>query len=658
MTLKKINLETIKTLRAKLKNTPENPGIYIHKNASQDVLYVGKAKNLYNRLHSYFYSFQSQSMKTQSLISQIHDFDFVVTQNEQEALILENNFIKHNKPPFNILLRDDKTYPYLRINIKDPWSRVTLVRRKKSDDAIYFGPYVEPGKLDTALTVIHRYFPIVKCSPYTFKTVTRPCNYYDIKKCLAPCHKSVSKDEYNSYISSIIEFLSGKTTLLRKKLRDEIYIHAKKLEFEKASILRDQLLAIEDFEKEKSVSLHANIDFDIISGKIENKILSIYFAHIKSGQVVGSQGFLVQTNTSFLYDNLLLYQSGLFRSAILRFYDTHSPQKNVIILDDENIIQTNELNEIRLILNKSDENIRLYEKDEFKKVLTSLSLTKRSILIKQFDKLCETIETNALIKLEDALKVEESSLKRLKQLKQILELKTIPHYIECYDISTFQGSETVASQVVFREGQASKKDYRKYVIKDVIGKNDDFSSLREVFRRRFRDFQNENTPNLIVIDGGAPQLREVLKTLQSLEVTGLNVIGIAKSRVQRNFSSKDIKSSKERIVLPIKNKTNDLDFKKITLQQGSPEFQILTQLRDEAHRFAITFHRKRRSQSSKKSLFNSIKGLGPKRKKKLFEVTKDINFLLKIDSKELAIKTKIPIHILKALKDAIKNKLK
>jgi excinuclease ABC subunit C len=159
MTLKKINLEKINKLREKLKNTPENPGIYIHKNATQDVLYVGKAKNLYNRLHNYFYSFQSQNMKTQSLICQIHDFDFIVTKNEAEALILENNFIKHNRPPFNILLRDDKTYPYLKVNIKDQWPRVTLVRRKKSDDALYFGPYVEPGKLDTALTVIHKVLP-------------------------------------------------------------------------------------------------------------------------------------------------------------------------------------------------------------------------------------------------------------------------------------------------------------------------------------------------------------------------------------------------------------------------------------------------------------------------------------------------------------------
>lgn len=629
-------------LKDKLKFVPDKPGVYIHKNEKGEILYVGKAKNLESRLRSYFTGFEKHTPKTRALIQKIADYEFIVTENEYESLLLENNMIKHNHPPYNILLRDDKTYPYIRIDKNEPWPRVNLVRRKKNDGAIYFGPYSLAGQINQLLGMINRFFPLVKCTPFVFKTVTRPCYYYDIKKCLGPCKLGVDKKEYNAHVENVIDILNGKYKEIAKRIKNSMLEASKLTQFEKAALFRDQLAALENLQQSGTVSIDLDIDIDIIGAHWNNELVTFHVSSLRKGKLVGGNSLFVKRP---LDDDLEIISAKehLFSSFICQYYQTHEIPKQIFFPQAQDVFHKETLENIQKYLSSRG--------------LTAGSMASLSSIPKKLHsdirEILQLSIRNAEQKFNEQIKIDENSNQMLLAIKELLNLNDLPRRIECYDISTFQGAETVASQVVFQDGVSSKKDYKKYIIKDTLQNMDDFASLREVIRRRFH--KRDVLPNLIVIDGGKPQIREVGWTLKSLGLDGIILIGLAKSRTERDFKSGDVTSSYERIVVPKRDKNNSLEPaatpNTILLKQGSPAFRLLTQLRDEAHRFAISFHRERRDKLSVKSVLSEVKGLGAKRKKKLIEAYPDMNDLMKEDAKSISEKTGIPLNVILELKN-------
>ncbi len=656
------NSDRLKRLRAKLELIPQKPGVYLHKNIKNEILYVGKAKNLRSRLKSYFSSMEQHSLKTSTLVEKIYDYEVIVTENEYESLLLENNLIKHNLPPYNILLRDDKTYPYIKIDKNEEWPRVTLTRRRKKDSALYFGPYTIAGQIHQILNVINRFFPLVKCTPSIFKTVTRPCNYYDIKKCLGPCKLPVNKEEYNKHLENVIAILSGNIKQISKKIKDEMQHASKNLDYEKAALLRDQFMSLNKLSS-SSISIDLPFCLDMIGFCWSDDLIVFYVSFIRNGKLIGGNAVIVKNivhepgvgqepiEGEFEVENI---QEKIFSSFICQYYSKKEIPDFIFLSQAQKVFTKNNYENINKYLRsitpmKTD--IFYTNKDVF------LKINKMTDYKKIFSDLEQFSIKNAENKFQEQIKINESSSISINDLKNILELNVLPRYIECFDISTFQGSQTVASQVAFKDGMPYKSGYKKYIIKETVGKIDDFASLREVMRRRFKLL--DNLPDLVIIDGGTPQIREVGWILKSLGLEHLPFVGLAKSRVQNNFDDINVTSSQERLVIPTRNENGELlpaaPCETISLKEGSAAYRLLTQLRNEAHRFAIQFHRKKRDQATIKSVLFEIPGLGAKRRKQLLEVCPDLKQILSEDLNSLAKKAKIPLNVLMELKEKLEK---
>lgn len=663
----------LKILRKKLLQIPKKPGVYLHKDINGEILYVGKAKNLYNRLKNYFTGVENHSPKTKALVAKIHDFEVIVTENEYESLLLESNLIKHNQPNYNVLLRDDKSYPYIKIDINENWPRVTISRKRKTDGSLYFGPYSASGQVNQLMNMINRFFPLIKCTPMVFKTVTRPCNYYDIKRCLGPCKLNVSKDEYILHLNSVIDILNLKYKDISVKLKKEMQNAATQMNFEKAAILRDQLKALENLSSNQSVTLDIEIDIDILGSYWNDDITIFYVTNIRNGKVISGNSYPIKHLTEEPLEdgqtNLNTEEKERIYSAfICQYYQRKSVPSSVIFENSHHILSDSNIKIINEFLN-AQRNIQLENEDKINN--NFLFFTKKEDYIKykrynsknfvyKLKDLTNLSNQNAENKFHEITKLDENSNIMMLELQKFLELKSLPKLIECYDISTFNGSETVASQVTFKNAKALKSSYKKYIIRDIINHNDDFASLREVIRKRFKDHNNFKLPDLIIIDGGTPQIREVGFVLESLGLSLLPIVGIAKARVEKNFSSAKIINSYERIVIPKRSKNGEIlpNEKPETkvLKQGSPEFKLVTQIRDEAHRFAITFHRTRRDKKSMKSEILNIQGLGAKRRKKLIELYPDLKKLGELNIEIIYEKTKIPVNILQKIIEKINQK--
>lgn len=657
--------EKILFLREKASQAPNKPGVYLHKANDGKILYVGKAKNLQARLRSYFTGLERHTPKTKALVAKINDFDIIITESEYESLILENNLIKHNKPNYNILLRDDKTYPYIKIDIHEQWPRVTITRKRKKDNSLYFGPYTIAGQVSQLMNIINRFFPLVKCSPTFFKTVTRPCNYYDIKKCLGPCKINVDKNEYFLYINNVIDILNSKYNLILKKLKDEMEQEAIKFNFEKAALLRDQIKVLETLKSNQSVTLEIDLDIDIIGFYWNKTIISLYITNVREGKVIGGNAKIIKNNSEEPEDeNCNLKESEqerVFSSILCQYYQNNHIPNNILFDMEKNFFCEENYNIINKYLKnlkksqESTENILFLRKENYFK---KNNITNKSV-IKKIKELIILTNKNAENKFFEQVKIDENSNNEMLSLQNFLNLDELPQWIECYDISTFQGAETVASQVVFKNAKPEKREYRKYIIKETLGKTDDFASLREVIRRRFKDIEIYSVPNLIVIDGGTPQIREVSWVFKSLGLENVNIIGIAKSRTKNDFQSAKILQSFERVVIPVRDSFGKLTPEKepITknLPLGSPEFKLLTQLRNEAHRFAITFHRNRRNKTGLKSILLDIKGLGSKRRKRLLELYPNLIELTEQSLTDIAKNTGISENLLSNVIEKIKK---
>ena len=539
---------------------PKLPGCYQYFDSKGEIIYIGKAKNLYNRVNSYFVGEKNDSVKTKILVSQIDKIECIVVNTEIEALILENELIKKHKPKYNILLKDDKKFPYFLIT-KEEYPRITVSRKanKNSLKGKYYGPYTDSRAMWTTLEVINKIFPLKKCKTPKYKS--RPCLYYDIGQCLAPCQKKVTSEEYNKIIKSAELFLSGRSKELTGILKKEMDKASKKQEFEKALLYRNSINDIEKtLEKQSVVFESEKANNDYIGIKYHSNLICLSILQVRCGRLINKKDF----SFNFILKDKEDFNE-ILQSTIREYY---------MLLNDEEL-------PAKIILEDTFSDIDLYKK------WLSLRLNKEVNIIKATSK--KDKELLGLSQKNAQNNLEQHKLKELNNIQndyneigsyiqEKLKLKNFPHTIECYDISHIQGTNTVASGVFFENGQPKKTNYRKYKLKTVKkGEVDDFKSLREILSRRFKRIKEGKikAPDLIIIDGGKGQLSGVVETMKEFNLE-LNIVSLAK-REEEVF----LPNEKNPVIFPV----------------NSPALHLFQRIRDEAHRFAITFHRQQRSKT-------------------------------------------------------------
>ncbi len=556
-------------VREKLKLLPDNPGVYIMKDAAGKIIYVGKAVVLKNRVRQYFQSQRNHTPKVRAMVAKVADFEFIMTASEVEALILECNLIKKHRPRYNISLKDDKSYPYVKVTLQDDFPRVFLTHRILKDGARYFGPYTNVTAVHESLKLLRRLFPLRNC-----KTLQdRPCLEYHIKRCLAPCAGKISKEEYGAMIRSVLMFLEGRTVDVEKELEYRMKAAAEAYHFELAARLRDQLAAVKKVAEKQNIVTGAG-DQDAI-GMARSEIgvcVQVFF--IRSGKMIGREHFLLQGSEDESDEALL--------AAFLQQYyhrATFIPREILLPMD---------LAEVSLL------ETWLAEKKGAKvQLLVPQRGTKHDIVA--------MAASNAEKFLSDeAARIRQANAQTLgavEELGRYLGLKNPPNRMECFDISHIQGSETVASMVVFEGGLPKKSDYRRFKINSTEGKPDDFLSMREVTQRRYGDLPESELPDLIVIDGGKGQLSSALEIIRGAGHKDVPVVGLAKQ-----FELVFREGESDPVVLP----------------RHSQALYLIERIRDEAHRFAITYHRNLRGKRNLVSVLDHIVGIGPARRKSLW----------------------------------------
>ena len=575
-------------LKERLKNVPLKPGVYMYKDQAGQVIYVGKAKALRQRMRSYFQSADRLHPKVRAMMGRVDDFDFIVTNSEVEALILENNLIKAYQPRYNIDLRDDKTYPYLKISMAEPYPRVYITREKKDKVSRYFGPYTDVASLKETLRLLTSLFPLRTCK--TLRPLNRPCLNRDLKKCLAPCTGQVSKEEYLQMVEQIIAFLEGDSREVLKAKEAEMKEAAHNLEFEKAARLRDQINAIRKISETQKAHLQSPWNLDLIGIIVGEKDSLASVFKIRSGKIMAKDTFWLNRPTG-------QDEAELMAQFLRRYYT-----------DNEDIPK-------ELIVSSLPAEQELIEE-----WLHSVTGHKVSIKVPQRgDKrsLLDMMMENAHLLFQERYEAESRQQAVLIHLSKMLELPVVPERIECYDISHLGGQETVASMVVFTQGVPDGSAYRRFKIKQ--DQNDDFASMRETLRRRFRQAQQQNPaflpePDLIVIDGGLGQVNAVQAVLDELGVE-IPLVSLAEKN--------------EEIYQPHRSEP-------LVLPRRDEGLRLLQRLRDEAHRFAVEYNRQRRTRRMTSSALDHIEGVGPQRRRALLKEFGSVNGIREASLEELA----------------------
>ena len=585
--------EQIKDL---VKVVPKDPGVYFFKNDKKDIIYIGKAKNLRNRVRSYFQKNKYQSPKNISMIKRIDDVEWIVVRNEVEALLTEANLIKKHQPFYNVNLKDDKSFPFIRIT-NEPFPRVFITRDIIKDGSKYFGPYTDVVYLRRTLKAIRRIFPVRSCDFFIDQSVIDQkkisiCLDYHIKKCEGPCEGLVSTGHYSEMIDNIISFLQGKTRKSEDYIKKQMELASKQLRFEDAGIYRDQLHAIREFMR-KQTKINANFDDrDIIGFSKENDFGIAVIVRIRNGRISSREKLSINN----IDDNF----SAVIKTVITQFYfDTdYIPAEICVQYEPDSV------DELMIWLkSKKGKKVKIYcpQKGEKAKQVR-LAYQNSKLLLGEW--------------VLNKKKRKDFVPKMIMHLQDDLQLKAAPRKIECFDISHLGGTNTVASMVSFVDGKAKKSNYRKYNIKTVAG-IDDFASIREVVSRRYRRLKDEGEgfPDLIVVDGGKGQLSMAISALRELGLDYIPTISLAKRL--------------EEVFVPGQSSAQ-------TIHKQSPGLILLRQIRDEAHRFAINFQRKKRTNSITKSVFFNVKGVGSKRVKTLLSKYKDTATIASLSSDDLA----------------------
>jgi len=610
-------------LQATLDTLPNKTGCYLMKDNQGVVIYVGKAVNLRSRVRSYFHSNQEHP-RTQQLVRRIAEIEWIVVGSELEALILEMNLIKKHRPHYNVRMKDDKRYPYIKIHWGDPYPKVTVTRHMVPDGSRYFGPYTSVWAVHQTLDVLRRIFPFLTCNREIAGNDTRACLYYDIKLCIGPCIGAVNQGEYHQMISDLESFLNGRTDKIIARLQAEMQEASIKLRFERAAAIRDQLKAIESIiERQKVVFPNDYIDSDVIAMARSEREACMQVFFIRSGKLIGREYFLMEGTD----DNP---DADVLSEFIKQFYDQVPTVPGQVMLPQE-------VQEIKII----EEWLNTKRGGKKVKMVIPKRGQKRELVKMAAENAAETL--NSLQAQWEADKHRQE--KALAEIQQYLDLPGPPNRIECYDVSNTQGTAITASMVVFEQGVPQKAHYRHFNIRSVIGP-DDFASMEEVLRRRFNRWQAAREqekepgkkpdrsfsalPDLLIVDGGKGQLSRASKVLEQFELDGkVPVAGLAKRE--------------EEIFVPGKARS-------ILLPRKSEGLYLVQRIRDEAHRFAITAHRSRRSKLGLASQLDAIPGIGPSRRKALLQHFGSIDAIREASVEEIAAAPKMNPNLAKAVK--------
>lgn len=593
-------------IRDKVREFPTQSGVYLMKGPGDKIIYIGKAKILRNRVRSYFTDSKDHSPKTRLLVSNILDVEYILTKTEVEAFLLEASLIKKHRPKYNIRLRDDKAYPYIRLSWSEKYPRLYVARKVKRDGSLYFGPYTSGLAVQGTIRFLNRTFKIRDCTDAMFNTRKRPCMTYQIGRCTAPCVDYITQEDYKSEVEGAKLFLKGQNKKVIKALKEKMMGAADEEKFEVAARLRDSIEAIKTIlEKQSVINDTTEKDQDAVGFYGDERGCLIETVHVRAGRVIGTRPhFLPHFDPNDSAEDPREWMVDFLNQY---YEDNFIPDDVLLPLD------------IGSDLNKLME-----------QVLESRSETKSTVRFATDERgrnLVEMANENAKAHFLKYVSKSEEKLRGLQEIKEKFNLPELPRRIECYDISTFQGAETVASQVVFEEGVPAKDHYRRYKIKTVQGIND-FASMYEVLSRRFKHTEYED-PQLVVIDGGKGQLSQAIKILSEIGRSDIPVVGLAKARTESDFQKAEVESTDERFFLP--GRQNPVIFK-----NNSEAQHILVGIRDEAHRFAITYHRKLREGTSLESELDYVVGLGEKRKKTLLTQFNSIDEIRMAEPSEIA----------------------
>lgn len=588
---------------------PENPGVYLMKNSLGEIIYVGKAKILKNRVRQYFQNSKNHSEKVRAMVKNIAEFEYIVTDSEMEALILECNLIKKYSPKYNILLKDDKFYPFIKITTNEDFPKVFVTRKYAKDGNKYFGPFTNGSAVYETMELIRKIFPIRECKRNILEdgTPVRPCLNYHIKKCTAPCANHISKGEYKKIINEIMDILNGKDTTVVEKLKKEMLEASKDLKFESAASLRDKILAIQNIAEKQKVFKTSDEDEDFINIHKDSKDACIQVFFFRGGRLTGREHFMFE-NCVDEDDEVLLSQ------FIVRFYGgTAKIAKNIYVpkVRDIELVE-----EFLTIKREGKVHIRIPQKGDKKNML-------------------KMVEENAKMTLDQfknkILKEEENNKIALRELQEALDIDEYPQRIEAYDISNIQGVDSVGTMIAFEDGRAKNSDYRRFKIKTVKGA-DDYNSMREILTRRFerglketKEIQERNLefskgkfsnfPDIIMMDGGKGQVNIALEVLKGLNIS-IIVCGLVKDD---------------------KHQTRGIIYnnQEIMINRNSKLMQLIRRVQDEVHRFAITYHRTLRDKKTLHSVLEDIPSVGQKRRIALLTKFGSIEGIKKASTQEL-----------------------
>jgi len=637
-------------LKKQLAALPGRPGVYLMRNAKGEVIYVGKAARLKDRVRSYFGSSHMMEPKTLALRQHIEDFEYIVVGNAGEALILEATLIKRHQPFFNIRLKDDKRYPYLKVDVQNPWPRVYITRRIEKDGARYFGPYASAGSVRATLDLTKKLFPWRSCTKEITGKDLRPCLDYYIKRCIAPCTAFCTKEEYDEVIEDVILFLEGKSDDVLRRLKQQMDAASGRMEYERAAQIRDQLRSIERTVERQMVSTTRKEDVDVFGLARDGDTACVQVFFVRGTQMIGRDTFALEG----VRDET---ESAVLTNFLLQYYEGAQYVPKLVAIPAE-ADERDTIEELLTEKRGSLVEVRVPERGEKKRLVELAGENAK-----------ESLSVMRLKWMADANKTDQA----LEQLMEELSLPEIPHRIECYDNSNIQGTNPVSSMVVFIDGKPATNQYRRFKVRTVVGA-DDFATMAEVLRRRFKNhaasleggkaqgerrdgaeadevllspnglisevhavrtgeaigeprpaiqnprskIQNEDAwdlPDLVIIDGGKGQLGAAVQVMRELGVHHIPAVGLAK-----RFEELFVPDEEEPVVLP----------------RGSEALYLVQRVRDEAHRFAITFHRQVRGKSSIQSALDTIPGIGPKRKRALLKKFGSVKQIREADVAEIA----------------------
>lgn len=596
-------LETI------LSSLPETPGCYLMKDESGKIIYVGKAINLKNRVRSYFQKSIDHSYKTRRMVENIRDIEWIVVASELEALILEMNLIKEHRPFYNVRLKDDKRYPYIKIHWQDDFPKISVTRNMVQDGSRYYGPYTSVWAVHQTLDILRKIFPYLTCAREITGKDPRPCLYFDIHLCSGPCIGAISKADYRQMIEDLAKFLEGKTDPVLKRLQVEMARASNQLNYEKAAVVRDQIQAVERVVERQKIISNERKDSDVIAMARNNGEACVQIFFIRSGKLIGREYFILEGTEDEANAEIL-------EEFIKQFYSQAAYIPNKVMLPQEV--------EEAMIINEWLNTRRGGEK-------VQISVPKRG-QSKELVKMAAENAAETLRSLEIRWKADKDRQRdALGEIQAALGMSEPPNRIECYDISNTQGTASVGSMVVFEQGIPNKKLYRRFNIRTVTGP-DDFASMREVLTRRFSNYFSENEakdtpgykpdlafsilPDLLIVDGGKGQLRQAMDVLQDISLTDqFTIVGLAKQE--------------EELFLPHRSES-------VRLEDHSQGYYLVQRIRDEAHRFAITAHRNRRGKIGLTSRLDTIPGIGPARRKELISKFGSIQGILDAAPEEIA----------------------